>query len=65
MPALSEIWTADGNLGETFVLLTEHVAGMDDAALLGFLTKEVGFELCRVTISRRDTHTYVNLGYQA
>jgi hypothetical protein len=46
------------------IFLTEHVAGMSDAALENFLPDH-GVDLGVVTIARRETHTFVNFGFKA
>jgi hypothetical protein len=46
--------------------LTEQVAGMTGAALQKYLTEQAGADLAGgVTISRRETHTFVSFGLVA
>jgi hypothetical protein len=66
IPFLLEKWTADGIRGSTAVFLTEHVSGMDDAALQKFFNEHAGIvELGETTIVRRAEHVFVNFGFQA
>ena len=66
IPYLIETWTWEAIQGKTAVFLTEHVAGMSDANLQKFVSEQAGVDLAGgVTISRRDTHTFVNFGFQA
>ena len=48
------------------LFLTEHVSGMDEAALQALLTQQ-GLDLgsAGVTIRRRDEYTFVNFGFVA
>ena len=64
LPILVESWTRDGVKGMSAIFLTEHVAGMSDAALENFLPDH-GVDLGVVTIARRETHTFVNFGFKA
>jgi hypothetical protein len=65
IPILFESWSGDGVRGSTAVFLTETVAGMTDATLQKLLTDR-GVDLGGgATIARRQTHTFVNFGFEA
>jgi hypothetical protein len=66
IPLLIERWSADGVTGSTAVFLTEQVAGMSDSEVQRFLEDRAGVDLAGgVTITRRETHTFVNFGFEA
>lgn len=66
IPILLERWNWEGIHASTAVFLTEHVAAMDDAALESLLSEQAGLDLSGgVTIVRRETHTFVNFGFDA
>jgi len=68
IPILIERWSwrFEGLQGSSAVFLNDHVAEMDDGDLQKFLTEKAGVDLDGgVTISRRDTHTFVNFGFVA
>jgi hypothetical protein len=66
IPFLLERWNFDGIRASSAVFLSEHVAGMDDAELQAFLIEQAGVDLSgSVTISRRESHTFVNFGFEA
>jgi len=63
-PFLYEKWTSDGVRGSTAVFLTEDVARTDDNALKQALK---GAEIDvhdPVTITRGETHTFVNFNFE-
>lgn len=66
IPMLLERWSADGVCGSTALFFTEHVSGMDDAALETFLI-EHGLDLGRagITIVRGDQHVFLNFGFDS
>ena len=66
IPLLVEKWAWDGVTGMSAIFLTEHVAGMDDAALKNFLLEYGGADLSGgVTIARGETYTFLNFGFEA
>ena len=66
IPLLVERWSGDGVRGNSAVFLTSHASEMTDDALRRFLTEQAGIDLSgSTTISRNDTHTFVNFGFDA
>ena len=66
IPFLLERWTWEAIHGRTAVFLPEHASTMSDEALQKFLTERAGIDLCgEPTIERRETHTFVNFGFEA
>jgi hypothetical protein len=67
VPFLLEKWTADGVRGFSAIFLTEHVSGLDDAALVQFMNEQSGLNVAGsgMTFVRRDEHTFVNFGFEA
>lgn len=68
IPILIERWSwrFESLSGSSAVFLNQHVAGMDDSDLQRFLIEQAGVDLAGgVTISRRETHTFVNFAFVA
>jgi hypothetical protein len=66
IPILKEKWIADGVSGRSVVLLAESVSALDDVALQNFLRDQAGIDLgASVTITRNDTHVFVNYDFEA
>lgn len=66
IPLLIETWKWEAIHGSSAVFLAEHVAGMNDANLQKFLTEQARVDLSGgVTISRDETHVFVNFGFVA
>jgi hypothetical protein len=60
-----ERWVSDGVTGSSIVLLTRDVGQMSDEELKQFLAQEPRLNLQgSVTITRRETHTFVNFGFE-
>jgi hypothetical protein len=66
IPFLIEVWRWEAITGSSAVFLNEHSAGMSDANLQKFVSEQAGVNLAGgVTISRRETHTFLNFGFVA